>query len=278
MEKSKFPISFVFRKAQSLVGLCLILFLFEHLFTTSQAVLFLGDGARFIKMVNSFQAIPHLKAIEITLIGIPFLFHIALGVKYISEGENSFRKTDGKTPSMKYGRNRAYVFQRITSYVIAVLLIFHVAQMRFYKSPEKVIRNNIVSYHVKLTKDKDLKKVAKKLEVKLISKNSIDNVNISQSKKYILKDNQMLAISPSFGSLMLLSVRDTLKNPIMVFLYSIFVIAASFHAINGLWTFLISWGVIISAAMQKKMLMICFVIMALLTALGFFSIWGSYLF
>ena len=121
MISKNIPISFVFRRLQSLTGFFLTLFLFEHLMTNSTASLFLDKGHFFIKAVSAFQAIPYLKFVEITLICIPLLFHAGLGVKYITTGEVNSFKTDGKRASLyQYKRNKAYTWQRITSYNFGV--------------------------------------------------------------------------------------------------------------------------------------------------------------
>jgi succinate dehydrogenase / fumarate reductase cytochrome b subunit len=62
----------------------------------------------------------------------------------------------------------------------------------------------------------------------------------------------------------------------MVGLYTIFVLASSFHALNGLWTFLISWGLILSYKSQQISLRICFWVMLFILSLGLISIWGSF--
>ena len=71
-------------------------------------------------------------------------------------------------------------------------------------------------------------------------------------------------------------VRDTFKSPLMIALYSIFVLAAAFHAFNGFWTFLITWGVILSYRSQKTMIPVSVIGMGLLLFFGFAAIYGSY--
>src|SRR5690606_33729879 len=85
---------------------------------------------------------------------------------------------------------------------------------------------------------------------------------------FSLKEYQIVAVAPSPGAAMLLSLRDTFKNPLMALLYTLFVLSAAFHAFNGFWTFLITWGVILSMNSQKVMRKIAFVGMILLSFLG----------
>jgi len=64
----------------------------------------------------------------------------------------------------------------------------------------------------------------------------------------------------------------------MAILYTIFLLAAAFHAFNGLWTFLITWGFILSYRSQRAMLPVSYFGMILLSLLGLAAIWGSYWF
>lgn len=91
-----------------------------------------------------------------------------------------------------------------------------------------------------------------------------------------LKENQVIAVSNSFGTATLLVVRETFKSPMMIALYSLFVLAACFHAFNGLWTFLITWGFALTPESQKLMLKGAMALMLLVAFLGFASIWGTY--
>ncbi len=91
-----------------------------------------------------------------------------------------------------------------------------------------------------------------------------------------LKENQVMAVSKSFGNLELISVRETFRNPFMCAFYTIFVLAAVFHGFNGLWTFLITWGLILSGKAQSKSVTVCVGLMFVLGLLGMMSIWGTY--
>ncbi|MBN2479804.1 MAG: hypothetical protein JXA94_06215 [Parachlamydiales bacterium] len=272
MKKVRIPPSFILRRIQSLMGLFFVLFLFEHLLINSQAALFFHDESLFVKSVNFLQSLPYLHFMEVFLIGLPIFFHASLGVKYILSGENNAIKTDGKTPSLKmYTRNKAYVWQRITSYIILVFLVFHVAQMRFFKHPKKVVYNNTIQYVVKINHDEKLEKIANKIDAKIFYKNNIPKV----LEGYSLKSNTVLAMTKTSGAAILLMVRDTFQNPFMIAGYTAFVLAATFHAINGLWSFLITWGVILSYKSQNFTLKICRLIMIGVVVLGFLSIFGN---
>lgn len=91
-----------------------------------------------------------------------------------------------------------------------------------------------------------------------------------------IKEGEVMAVTSNFGNVMLLNVRDAFKSITKSILYTIFVAAACFHAFNGLWTFLITWGLILNVRAQSRMVGICYTFMIILGFLGFMSIWGTY--
>lgn len=324
-EAAKLPRTFAWRRLHSLFGLWIVLFLIEHLLTNSQAALLITDnGNGFVKMVNAIHDLPYLRAIEIVLLGVPILFHAVLGVKYLFTAKFNSYKTNGSKPSLpQYGRNHAYTWQRITSWILLFLLIFHVARFRFLEYPHEVLQNSGPVYVVRVSMDNGLYAVADRLGIKIYSQEAIErekdelknraaesslveasksiaqekNVsydihkgliissaqNYLQKKEFVeeledfaLKTNEVLCVSDSFGKATLLTVRDTFKNPYYVALYTIFVLAACFHGFNGLWTFLLTWGMILSMASQKRMRKFSIGLMALITLLGLAAVWGTY--
>ncbi|NGX40666.1 MAG: Succinate dehydrogenase cytochrome b558 subunit [Candidatus Anoxychlamydiales bacterium] len=278
MQDRAIPAAFFFRRVQSLTGFFLVLFLLEHLFTNSTAALFLDEGSFFVKSVSIFQSIPYLNVVEIVLIGLPILLHAFLGVRYLITGDLNSFKTDGRKPALyKFKRNKAYSWQRITSYILAIGLVFHIVQMRFLDKPKKVMLNNSTFYFVKIKKDDKLEKLSKKMDITIYSKDEISTLG-EKFQNIKIKDSEVLAFSKNSGAAFLLEVRNTFKNPFMVGIYSIFVLAACFHAMNGFWTFLMTWGFIITNRSQRISLSICFWIMLFIMSLGFVSIWSSYLY
>jgi succinate dehydrogenase / fumarate reductase cytochrome b subunit len=283
MEKSdKLPITFILKRIQSLTGFFLSLFLFEHLLTNSTASAILKDNNLFVKMVNNLQSIPFLHTVEIILIALPILVHAVLGGSYIFEAKYNSHKTTLKNPYLKYKRNKAFSYQRYTSIFIGIFLIFHVAEMRFIKYPKTLKLKNESKFFVKVKNDQNLTNLIKKLNGTIYLKKDIsshkNNPEYKILKTYKLKKNQIVASTNSFGKATLLNVREDFKNPILVFLYSLFVLFTCFHAANGLFTFFLTWGVIISYKTQQSALKAAFLFMLIILFLGLFSIWGTYLF
>jgi len=333
MTTQTLPRAFVWRRVHSLMGLWLVLFLLEHLITNSQAALLLGEnGGGFVRMVNLIHDFPYLPVIELFLIGTPIALHAALGIKYLFTAKANSFKTDGSAPSLKYGRNKAYTWQRITSWILLFGIIGHVAKFRFIEYPEVVNEGNKSYYFVKLDMDVGLYTVASRLGVEIYDEQKIEKEKmlfasleedksllekaeqlrkqeklsiihgagpsiyhqqdadlLSTAQSYQLKSKwlkalskmnispkQVIAVSESFGVVSMLEVRDTFKSPIYVVLYTIFVLAACFHAFNGLWTFIISWGLVFKRAAQKSMVTFCIALMVGIAFLGLAAIWGTY--
>ncbi|MGH2638841.1 MAG: succinate dehydrogenase, partial [Rhabdochlamydiaceae bacterium] len=91
-----------------------------------------------------------------------------------------------------------------------------------------------------------------------------------------VSSTHVVAVTSDFGTATLLSVRDTFKSPLYVGLYTIFVLAACFHAFNGFWTFLITWGVVLRVCAQKGALKLAWAFMTLVAFFGLAAIWGTY--
>ncbi len=250
--------TFIWRRIHSLMGLWLILYLIMHLIVNSQATLWLGDdGIGFVRLVNLLEALPYLQVIEIVFIGVPLAIHVVWGVKRALTAKSNSGVTDGSSPSMRYGRSHAYTWQRYTSWILVFGVIGHVVQMRFVDMPKKTE----MGYTVKLEHDAGLDTLVERIGVKLEP----------------LSGTQVMAVARTPGKAMLLMVRETFKSPWMAAIYSIFVLAAAFHAFNGFWTSLITWGAMLSYRSQKAMIPLCWAGCGLLAFLGLAAIWGSYL-
>lgn len=322
------PRDFVWRRLHSLMGLWLVIFLFEHLFTNSQVALFFANqGLWFVRSVNFLRNLPYLQVIECVMLGIPILYHAGWGVYYTFTGSHHSFSSDGSKPLLKYGRSRAYSWQRLSAWIILVGIILHVIQMRFIHYPYKYKWGDKTTYYTKLDVDDGLYKAADQLGVEIYSqkavekesekleqinykirmlkgrlteleqedgrdphvyRNEMDQVSkriqhYQEQKEHIrglqsrtITDRQVMAASPSFGKLELLNVRGTFQSVTMCILYTIFVLATVFHGMNGVWTFLITWGLILSRKSHAQGVTFTIGLMFLLGFLGLMSIWGTF--
>ena len=318
---------FAMRRVHSLFGLWIVLFLIEHMVTNSQAALLIGEnGEGFIRAVNFLKNLPYLHAIEIILLGVPLLYHMIWGAVYLFRAKiNSFPTTKNKPTLTKFGRNHAYSWQRITSWVLLVGIIAHVGYMRFYMYPAEVDTGNDSAFFVRISMDPGLYTVSDRLGVKLYNQQAINEVknhikshdqelktlssefeklqespspyvyqktidglmnryqNLEDQKAYLtglekrkISGNEVIAEANNFGTATLLIVRDSFKSVFKSILYTIFVLSAVFHAFNGLWTFIMTWGVILKMRTQSRAVNWCITIMVIVGFLGLSSIWGTY--
>jgi len=324
------PPAFYWRRLHSFMGLFLVLFLIEHLLTNSQAALFIGDdGKGFVHAVNFLHSLPYLPLIELFLLVPPFLVHAIWGVMYIFTSKANSSKSDGSLPALgKYSRNRAYTWQRLSSWILIVGLLLHVFQMRFWNYPAEASVDGSHYYMSRVTLDSGLYTLSDRLgaeifdgdridaevaELNRMGKGSVANDSLDLSwetfvkgpkgeaydakdevalkkeqarlqqkgwvkalKKRPLRAGEVIVVSEQFGQAVLLMVRDTFKIPAMMLLYTLFVLAAAFHAFNGFWTFLITWGLILTQASQLIMRRLSYGLMALLAFWGLAAIWLTY--
>ncbi|MGP0586616.1 succinate dehydrogenase cytochrome b558 subunit [Paenibacillus timonensis] len=73
-------------------------------------------------------------------------------------------------------------------------------------------------------------------------------------------------------------MHDIVSNPIFFVLYLIGVVSAAFHFTNGLWSFLVSWGVTVGPRAQRVSSNICmglFVIVAVMFVWSLFAFRGA---
>jgi succinate dehydrogenase / fumarate reductase cytochrome b subunit len=294
------PREFIWRRIQSLTGLGLVIYIIFHLFTNSQAALLIGnDGKGFIDAVNSIQNLPYLIVIEILLLGIPIFLHSFWGIQYIFQAKYNSFPTDGSKPHLKYGRNKAYTWQRLTAWILLVGIVAHVIHMRIIEHPTHVEVGSKNYYLIKLNYDSGLETVADRLNVKIFNQQDVTRyanslvgptqmtpvgwMEFEQKEQLLnamsdqnLKNDQVIVSANNFGTIELLMLRDQFKSPLMMVLYTVFVLAAVFHAFNGLWTFLITWGIILTNTSQRIALKLSKGLMFLIGFLGLATIWLTY--
>lgn len=300
---------FIWRKLHSLAGVFLVFYLIFHLLTNSQAALWLGsDGRGFIHDVQFIHSLPYLVVIEILLLGVPFAIHMAWGIVYALQAKTNSYASDGSVPGLReYPRNRAFTWQRVTSWILLFAVIAHVVHMRIYNYPLSGLKGDQKYFIQKVSNDPGLYTVASRLGVEVmnnveINKSVSDTNNIKipmgasdqaitllkrqavdqeiawqkALHKWPLTQGESLIVAQDFGTATLFMLRDTFKDPLLAVLYSIFVIAACFHAFNGLWTAFITWGITLNPSIQQISRYFCHTLMFLMMALGLVAIWGTY--
>lgn len=332
MTEKAIPSALFSKRMHSLMGVWLTIYLMLHLFTNSQAAYFFGEnGTGFIHAVNSINDLPYLPIIELLILAVPILVHMILGIKYLRTAKyNSFGTNTGTEPYLpQYNRNKAYTWQRITSYLLVIGIIAHIVHMRFVERPLHASIQDRNYYMVVVNLDEGIYTLAQKLDVQLYTPDKIKIESekirsplsattgymypffesmkglftksnpepLSQTKiqellaqqkiqseenfirtleKYPIIPGQAIAVSKDFGTAELMMLRETFKIPIMIALYTIFVLSACFHAFNGLWTALISWGIPMSERSRNNFLKLSYFLMFLFAFLGLSAIYATY--
>jgi succinate dehydrogenase / fumarate reductase cytochrome b subunit len=108
---------YTLRRLHSLSGIVPVgAFLLEHLATNAVA---LNGPAAYNRAVATIARLPFLTAIEVTLIGLPLLFHMVVGALIATTGEASVHRG-------RYPRNWMYLLQRVSGVFLAFFIVYHV--------------------------------------------------------------------------------------------------------------------------------------------------------
>lgn len=197
--------SYLPRKLHSLLGVIpLGLFFIEHALTNFSA--YEGGKEGFQKSVDFLHGLPLVFFIEMFVIWLPILFHGIYGL-YVAY------QSDINTGRFSYGRNWAFVWQRLTGVITFIFVAWHVWETRIQVA--------------------------------------IGNTTFDQLGEHM---------------------HEIFTNPVSITFYIIGVIAASFHFSNGLWAFLVSWGITIGPRAQRVSWQICMVIFVVVSALFLMSL------
>lgn len=70
------------------------------------------------------------------------------------------------------------------------------------------------------------------------------------------------------------NMAEHLANPLVLAFYVVGLVSATFHFANGLWAFLVSWGITIGPNAQRVSTAVCSGIFLVITALGVWSLIG----
>lgn len=330
MVEREIPSAFIWRRIHSLFGIFLVGFLIFHLVTNSQAALFIGDdGEGFIHHVNQIHSLPYLPVIEIGVLGLFFAVHAIWGVRYLFTAQPNSGRGNGSEVSLgDLPRNRAYTWQRITSWLLLFAIAAHVVHMRIIRYPEMIRLGAEKQYIVQVSMDRGLYTLSERLGVDLFDSERITalrlglpavkekikkgeagpaslkgiaaplsiesysqdrgdglrhNAQLYENRKAVeslekmeIQNGHVAAVTSSFGTAVLLTVRDCFKYPLAIILYTLFIPIATFHAFNGLWTSFITWGITLTERSQKTAKKLCLFLMGITTLLGWVAVWGTY--
>ena len=112
---------FLLRRLHSLTGLVFGGYLIVHLLINATIA---RGGIEYQTQVDKIHSLPFLPLIEWTFIYLPLIFHTVYGVWITITGQPNV----GNYP---YGKNWAYVCQRISAIVIVLFVLFHVLALKY---------------------------------------------------------------------------------------------------------------------------------------------------
>jgi succinate dehydrogenase / fumarate reductase cytochrome b subunit len=193
---------FILRRLHSLSGVVPVgAFVAEHFYTNAFAI---KGPELFNEKVAALNNLPYLYLLEIFLIGLPIVFHAALGIAISFEGSVSVGR---------YGfwRNWMYLLQRATGFFLVVFIAVHVWLTRLSGTAPDRLFEHMAAY---------------------------------------------------------------LAQPGMFAFYAAGVLAVSFHLGNGLWGFMVSWGITTSARSQRIMTWVSLGIFGVMGFVGINSLLG----
>ena len=112
---------FLLRRLHSLTGIVFGGYLVVHLLINATIA---QGGTVYQTQVDKIHSLPFLPVIEWTFIYLPIIFHTVYGVWITLTGQPNV----GNYP---YGKNWAYVGQRISAIVIVFFMLFHVLSLKY---------------------------------------------------------------------------------------------------------------------------------------------------
>jgi succinate dehydrogenase / fumarate reductase cytochrome b subunit len=112
---------FLLRRLHSLTGLVFGGYLIVHLLVNATIA---QGGVVYQEQVDKIHSLPFLPVIEWTFIYLPLLFHTVYGIWIVVTGQPNVDR-------YSYGKNWAYVAQRISAIVIVAFVLFHVLSLKY---------------------------------------------------------------------------------------------------------------------------------------------------
>jgi succinate dehydrogenase / fumarate reductase cytochrome b subunit len=112
---------FLLRRLHSLTGLVFGGYLIVHLLINATIA---QGGIVYQQQVDKIHSLPFLPVVEWTFIYLPLIFHTVYGIWITITGQPNV----GNYP---YGKNWAYVCQRISAIVIVLFVLFHVLALKY---------------------------------------------------------------------------------------------------------------------------------------------------
>lgn len=206
---------FLLRRLHSLTGIVPVGgFLLFHMYENYKASL---GAEAYNEAIRSINSLPFVWALEIFGIFIPLYFHAIYGIYIAADAKHN-------VSNYGYGRNWAFLFQRISGIITLFFVTYHVWHFRFQKL-------------------------------------------IGVYGTY--EGGESMAGLPTYDI-----VSEALSNPIVALVYGVGIVASIYHLFNGLYTFLITWGVTIGPKSQRVSNIVTNVAFVLVSVFGLASLFA----
>lgn len=197
---------FLLRRLHSLTGVLPVgAFLVFHLFENSRA---LQGVEAYNHVVMSINSLPFVLVFEIFGIFLPLYFHAIYGIWIAADARHN-------VSSYSYGRNWAFVLQRVTGIITLIWVTYHILHFRVPKAlgayAEGTAMPGLPDYY---------------------------------------------------------TVANAFADPITATIYGIGIVAAAYHFANGLYTFLITWGITIGPRSQRVSGVVTNLLFVMVSAMG----------
>jgi succinate dehydrogenase / fumarate reductase, cytochrome b subunit len=115
------PTHFLLRRLHSLTGIVFGGYLIVHLLINATIA---QGGNVYQTQVDKIHDLPFLPVIEWTFIYLPIIYHTVYGVWITLSGQQNLA-------NYPYGKNWAYVAQRLSAVVIVFFMLFHVLSLKY---------------------------------------------------------------------------------------------------------------------------------------------------
>lgn len=200
---------FLLRRLHSLTGVIPVGgFLLFHLWENAHA---LNGAEAYNETVRSINAMPFVWILELFVILLPLYFHSIYGIYVAADAKHN-------VSNYSYGRNWAFVWQRITGILTLFFVTYHIWHFRIQK-----MLGTYGAY----------------------------------------EGGTSMSGLPTFKI-----VQDAFANNLIAAVYLIGIVAAAYHLCNGIYTFLITWGITIGPKSQRVSNLITNAAFVLVSALG----------
>lgn len=206
---------FLLRRLHSLSGIVPVGgFLLFHLYENSKAM---QSAEAYNEVIRSINSMPMVWAAEIFVIFLPLYFHAVYGIYIAADAKHNVGQ-------YTYGRNWAFVLQRISGLLTLFFVTWHIWEFRIQKA-------------------------------------------LGAYGEYV--GGESMSGLPTFDT-----VQASFQNNILATVYIVGIVAAAYHLCNGIYTFLITWGITIGPKSQRISNIITNAVFVGVSALGIATVFA----